>query len=662
MKYFSLITIVLIFFAGNLSAQEIRDYHLYNQNPILYNPADALNADYLRVYLNSHLQWMNLDGAPRNNEFGTSLRFMPSMGAGLSVTTNKMGLFNYVQANLKYAYGLKISKDQVLNMGLSLGVNNDQIRTDRAQNVDMTDEKLTENYFNKTVFSSGIGFIYRYKDIEAQLSMPQIFEYGKANVYTIGVLAYNFKLDDTWVIKPSLLARGVKTTPGQFDANLAAYWNNLAWVQFGYRTNTSFVMSAGVNFSNYSVGYAYQADTKPLSSVNSGTHEIQLIYRLQKDDPLPAKVKLYGNITDKETRLPMSATVKISESGSVVYETLTDPKSGFYTVDVDAEKTYSFEVVAPEYKAQTDEVLIDKNVTEREKNFVIEPNLTKLTGRISDARDRTSGLKSEILVLQGNKVIDTLEANNSGEFNTKLKPRNSYTLKASSENYNGNSATFQIDTQDTYNQDIELTPKMLLTGTVTDAKTRKPLGVSIEVFDENTQKVYANVESDPSTGKYQVELKDINSMSITAANPEYMFQTESLLTDNVTFIYVKDIQLQAVSIGASIVLNNVNFDYNKATLRPESITEINRLIDIMKMYPDVYIEISGHTDNTGSAKHNESLSKNRAQAVVDYIVSKGIDKSRLQSAGYGDSKPRATNDTDDDRQLNRRVEAKVIDN
>ena len=122
----------------------------------------------------------------------------------------------------------------------------------------------------------------------------------------------------------------------------------------------------------------------------------------------------------------------------------------------------------------------------------------------------------------------------------------------------------------------------------------------------------------------------------------------------------KIIALKKLDVGTKIVLNNIFFDVNQATLRPESTSELERLYSLMNETPNLKIEISGHTDNVGSAELNQKLSQSRAKAVVDYLITKNIDKSRLVSAGYGFTQPIASNDTEEGKQLNRRTEFKVL--
>lgn len=120
------------------------------------------------------------------------------------------------------------------------------------------------------------------------------------------------------------------------------------------------------------------------------------------------------------------------------------------------------------------------------------------------------------------------------------------------------------------------------------------------------------------------------------------------------------IKEEQIKVGTSIVLRNIYFDFDKATLRPQSIEELDKLYDFLINNPTAIVEVSAHTDKIGSYEYNIKLSKKRAQAVVDYLIAKGIEPNRLIAKGYGYTKPIATNLTEAGRQLNRRVEFKIV--
>jgi outer membrane protein OmpA-like peptidoglycan-associated protein len=123
---------------------------------------------------------------------------------------------------------------------------------------------------------------------------------------------------------------------------------------------------------------------------------------------------------------------------------------------------------------------------------------------------------------------------------------------------------------------------------------------------------------------------------------------------------IKDIQLKRIAVGSKVVLNNIFFATGKSTLKKESKTELENLLKLLNDAPTLKLEISGHTDNTGSDAVNQKLSERRAKAVVDYLVKNGVSADRLTFKGYGSSEPVADNKTKDGRQKNRRTEFKVI--
>ena len=107
------------------------------------------------------------------------------------------------------------------------------------------------------------------------------------------------------------------------------------------------------------------------------------------------------------------------------------------------------------------------------------------------------------------------------------------------------------------------------------------------------------------------------------------------------------------------VFNNLNFEYNKAVIKPESFNSLNELFDVLNQ-TEWKLILSGYTDDKGSADYNLKLSNDRANAVKNYLVNKGIDANRISAKGYGENNPIAPNDTDENRAKNRRVEFKIV--
>lgn len=202
----------------------------------------------------------------------------------------------------------------------------------------------------------------------------------------------------------------------------------------------------------------------------------------------------------------------------------------------------------------------------------------------------------------------------------------------------------------------------LLKGTIKDSHTFHSLEANIEIIDIEKNETVANFISNSSTGKYLVSLPSGKNYGISVTKEGYLFHSENFnLPDTAEYQEVSlDILLQKIEVGTKVVLKNIFFDYDKSTLRSESTSELDRVVSILQKEPGIRIEISGHTDNRGAKEYNLTLSRDRAKTVVDYLISKGIDSSRLEYKGYAFDEPIADNDTEEGRQLNRRVEFKIL--
>lgn len=206
-------------------------------------------------------------------------------------------------------------------------------------------------------------------------------------------------------------------------------------------------------------------------------------------------------------------------------------------------------------------------------------------------------------------------------------------------------------------------PKLiLLKGVISDEKTGTPLESTIQVIDNETHEILSTLTSNSSTGKYLVTLPAGKNYGIYVNAKEYLFHSENFdVNDTADYTEViKDIPLKKLEVGSQIVLNNIFYDFDKSTLRPESKTELDKLTELMNNNPTLKIELGSHTDSKGSDEYNMTLSQARAQSVVNYLIEKKIDVKRLVAKGYGEAQPRATNDTDEGRQQNRRTEFKIL--
>ena len=202
----------------------------------------------------------------------------------------------------------------------------------------------------------------------------------------------------------------------------------------------------------------------------------------------------------------------------------------------------------------------------------------------------------------------------------------------------------------------------ILKGTVTDEATKQPLEATIDVVDNVLNQTIASFRANGQSGRYLVSLPSGVNYGIVVRQEGYLFHSENFdVPAGAAYSeVVKDVALKKLDLGVKVVLNNIFFDFDKATLRPESTAELERLQKLLAETPALRLEISGHTDNVGKADYNKDLSQRRANAVVDYLIQHGVSAGRLTFAGYGDTQPVESNITKSGRQLNRRTEFKVI--
>jgi outer membrane protein OmpA-like peptidoglycan-associated protein len=200
-------------------------------------------------------------------------------------------------------------------------------------------------------------------------------------------------------------------------------------------------------------------------------------------------------------------------------------------------------------------------------------------------------------------------------------------------------------------------------GIVFNKETKKRLEAKFELIDLTSGKVVIKSRSDPVKGEFLVALPTNKDYALNVSKTGYLFYSDHFGLKGESSEarpFIRDIPLQEISVGETVVLKNIFFDTDKYELKPESRSELEKLINLLQTNGKIRIEISGHTDNAGTEAYNLMLSKNRAKAVYDYLTEHGISAGRLSYAGYGLTKPIDTNDTEQGRANNRRTEFRVV--
>ena len=216
---------------------------------------------------------------------------------------------------------------------------------------------------------------------------------------------------------------------------------------------------------------------------------------------------------------------------------------------------------------------------------------------------------------------------------------------------------------------FELPPQLQVTrgvnyvkGRVVDAITQKPIVATVELYDLETDELSSRVKSDSLTGEYLITLTKGSEYALYVNKNGYLFDSRyfSFQEDDSVNPELADILLNKINRGESVNLNNIFFDFDKFVLREKSKTELKKIISFLNAYPDIKIEIEGHTDNVGSAQYNLELSRNRALSVYEYLMENNVADNRVYYKGYGMEKPIATNETEEGRQMNRRIAFKIL--
>ncbi len=209
-------------------------------------------------------------------------------------------------------------------------------------------------------------------------------------------------------------------------------------------------------------------------------------------------------------------------------------------------------------------------------------------------------------------------------------------------------------------------PVVLVSGNVYDKKTNLPLSASLVYETLRDGGEAGNAISNAQDGSFKIVLPFDKNYLIRATADHYFAQSENLNLDSLVkagYLEIhKDLYLVPIEVGQVVRLNNVFFDFDKWDLRGESFVELDRVVKLLQENTAITIEMAAHTDSRGSDDYNFKLSDNRARSVMTYILSKGIAPERITSRGYGENVPVATNETDEGRQLNRRVEFTIVKN
>ena len=216
--------------------------------------------------------------------------------------------------------------------------------------------------------------------------------------------------------------------------------------------------------------------------------------------------------------------------------------------------------------------------------------------------------------------------------------------------------------------EIDIPPKLQVEhkssyvfGKVMDGETNTPLKATVSLINLDSNNSVEKVRSDSITGDYLIVITQGAQYGLFAESEGYLYKSENFNLTEKLLIPVKiNLKLEKIKPGARVVLKNIFFEFDSYNLTSTSKAELNRVLHLLNTNKTLRVEISGYTDNVGTEKYNLELSEKRAEAVYNYLVKNGADKTKLGFRGYGASNFLNSNNTEEERAKNRRIEFKVL--
>lgn len=365
--------------------------------------------------------------------------------------------------------------------------------------------------------------------------------------------------------------------------------------------------------------FSLQGEIGYLTSNRPGGYGKEDIYRVY----MFADVQLAGSVLNKDNQRPISgASLKfIGKNGTLE---ATADAAGSFTLTVPFNEEYKVKIYEQGMVRHEEEFIAKIGIDaakEMERNFYIKLN----TGKNSDGSSSSGGHASNPAYKKADRATK--------DFLSTLRPSGE--------------------------------AKLVVGGKVMDRRSKEALAsAQIELVDATNNEVISTATSD-GEGFYKVDIiRDDLAYKIRAKSSEHLTSTKTIdlgkAADGVVF---KNLRLPKVEVGQTFVIKRIYFGFNQSVLQEVSYPSLDKVQEFLDNNPTLKVEVGGHSDSVGNPEYNEKLCRRRAQNVVNYLVKKGIDRSRLVVKIYGESNPLASNDDEiGGREVNRRIELKVLSN
>ena len=357
-------------------------------------------------------------------------------------------------------------------------------------------------------------------------------------------------------------------------------------------------------------------------------------------------------------------------NGQEVDSVYTDMATGAYSVKLPLGQVYEIYVKSGNYIPKTSFV----DVSTETKQIQVKKNLEMTAIPYVDIYGQLINQKTNIAIDQAalpkfvlnGELADSI-ATETGNYKIRLPWGYKYTFQIQATDFDPVVANIDLRAVKNY-QKIETNLYALplelyatVTGRVLNKKTDLPIKESFFIDVDGSHSTSSIIDGNNST--FEIRLSLGKKSTLTASAKAYFPISEviDLTAEEGNVKIIKDLYLVPLKVGETILLNNIFFETSRSGLKAESFTDINRVVDVMSLLPNLKIEIAGHTDSSGNDSFNLGLSNERAKSVAEYIIGQGISRDRVVFKGYGESKPIASNVSSAGRAQNRRVEFVVLE-
>lgn len=368
--------------------------------------------------------------------------------------------------------------------------------------------------------------------------------------------------------------------------------------------------------------------------------------------------------------VPLTEPFEVIINGQRVDSVRTDSLTGEYSVKLPLGRSYKLYVKSGYYIPDTlsVDVTYDSVQVQLRKDLKVVPTpYVDVYGELVNIKTDSmiSITASPKFVLNG-VVADSIDISD-GQYKIRLPWGQKYTFQVQATEFAPVVATIDLQGVTNYQKIVRnlyaspLEKYALVKGKVIDKKTNLPVKSSFLIDVDGSHSTTSTI--DEMNGTYEVRLS-LGKKSILTASANAYFpiaEVVDVTSETANVELTKDLYLVPLKVGETILLNNITFGSGSATLKGDSFSDMDRVVDLLKAFPTLKIEIGGHTDSSGNNATNLRLSKSRAESVSEYIIGSGISRDRVVFKGYGKEKPVATNLTPSGRAQNRRVEFVVLE-